>query len=94
MSDPTLGTPPESDRTGPTAPRTRALAALRELDAELAHLSRTARSGAELHAALADLLASTRAATPHADGTTTLVVDTAAWLALRTAGGRTARRPR
>lgn len=85
MNNPTPGTTPESDRTRPRTPRIRVLHALRELDVELARLARTARSDAELRAALADLLASANATAARPDGTTTLVVGTAAWARLRTA---------
>ncbi|WTW94743.1 hypothetical protein OG216_15710 [Streptomycetaceae bacterium NBC_01309] len=93
MSNPQPGTESvrESDRTGRTAPRNRALDALRELDVELARLSRTARSDAELRAALHGLLVSLRATTAHADGTTTLVVGSEAWTRLQMAVGRRAR---
>lgn len=94
MSHPTPGPPPESDRTGPAAPRDRALDALRQLDAELARLSRRVCSDAELRAVVGDFFISLRASTPHADGTTTLVVGTEAWARLQVAAGRPTRRIR
>jgi hypothetical protein len=64
------------------------------LDAELARLSRLAGSDAELRAVLGDFFVSIRAGTPHANGTTTLVVGTEAWARLQVAAGRPTRRSR
>ncbi|MDI2127415.1 hypothetical protein [Yinghuangia seranimata] len=80
MSNANPGTPPEPAYA-------RALDALRELDVELGRLSRADRTAAELRATVAALLDSIHTATPHDDGTTTLVVGTDAWQRLRTAAG-------
>lgn len=68
---------------GPGAPRHRALDALRALDAELLRLTRAAHADAEIRGAVRAALDAVRTATAHPDGTTTLVVATAAWTRLR-----------
>lgn len=74
---------PAGTSPGPGEPRHRALDALRALDAELLRLARAAEADDEIRGAAHRLLDSVRTATPHPDGTTTLVVATAAWTHLR-----------
>lgn len=62
---------------GPGAQRHRAL------DAELLRLARAAHADAEIRRAVRAVLDSVRTAAVHPDGTTTLVVATAAWTRLR-----------
>ncbi|MGR7000340.1 hypothetical protein ACU686_23615 [Yinghuangia aomiensis] len=69
-----LPEPPERPRTGRAAP-SRA--------GRRTHLARAAHADAEIRAAVRAVLDAVRTATAHLDGTTTLVVATAAWTRLR-----------